>query len=137
MPLLIQSLHQLCFRIAKAKTFHANKPLPARWTDGGMLDIRAALNRIALPPQRFQKRIIGQTSSQCCVNVTADKVTNRTAAALFCVPCSIGRTFSVRLDHGISAFPADLVGDAAQIVEIAFEITPVLFPVHERYASEM
>ena len=82
MPLLIQSLHQLCFRIAKAKTFQADKPLPARWTDGGMLDIRAALDRIAMPPQRFQKRVIGQTSGQRRVNVAANEVAQRIAAAL-------------------------------------------------------
>ena len=96
-----------------------------------MLDIWAALDRIALPPQRFQKRIIGQARSQRCVNVAADKVTDRTTAALFCVPCRIRHTFSIRFDYGATAFPADFVGNAAQIVEIAFEITPVLFAVHE------
>ena len=131
MPLLVQALHQLCFRIAKAKTFHADEPLPARWTNGGMLDIWAALDRIALPPQRFQKCIIGQAPSQRRVNVAADKVTDRTAAALFCVPCSVGSAFPIRFNHGVSALPADLIRNAAQIVEIAFEITPVLFAVHE------
>ena len=131
MPLLVQALHQLCFRIAKAKTFHADEPLPARWTDGGMLDIWAALDRIALPPQRFQKCIIGQAPSQRSVYVTTDKVTDCTAAALLCVPCRIRHTFSMRFDYGVTAFPADFVGNAAQIMEIAFEITPVLFAVHE------
>ena len=136
MPLLVQALHQLCFRIAKAKTFHADEPLPARWTDGGMLDIWAALDRIALPPQRFQKCIIGQAPSQRCVNVAADKVTDRTTAALFCVPCRIRHAFSIRFNHGVSEFPADFIGNAAQIVKVAFEIAAILSAIHERNRIE-
>ena len=131
MPLLIQSLHEIGFCVSISKAVQTNKPLPARWTDGGMLDIRAALDRIAMPPQRFQKRIIGQAPSQRCVYVTTDKVTDCTAAALFCVPCSVGSALPIRFNHGVSALPADLIRNAAQIVEIAFEITPVLFAVHE------
>ena len=131
MPLLIQSLHEVGFCVSISKAVQTNKPLPARWTDGGMLDILAALDRIAMPPQRFQKRVIGQTSGQRRVNVAANEVAQRIAAVLFSVPCRIRRTFPNRFNHGVSAFPADLIRNAAQIVEIAFEITPVLFAVHE------
>ena len=101
-----------------------------------MLALRAALDRIALPPQRFQKRIIGQASGQRRVYVTTDKVTDRIATALFCGPCRIRRAFSIRFDHGVSEFPADFIGNAAQIVKVAFEIAAILSAIHERNGIE-
>ena len=100
------------------------------------MSIWAALDRIALPPQRFQKCIIGQAPSQRCVNVAADKVTDRTTAALFCVPCRIRHAFSIRFNHGVSEFPADFIGNAAQIVKVAFEIAAILSAIHERNGIE-
>ena len=106
MPLLTQPLHKVGFCVSISKTVQTDKPLPARWTDGGMLDIWAALDKIAMPPQRFQKRIIGQASGQRRVNVTTDEVTDGCFAASLSVPLRIMLAFSIGIYDRNAIFPA-------------------------------
>ena len=136
MPLLIQSLHEVGFCVSISKAVQTNKPLPARWTDGGMLDIRAALDRIAMPTQGFQKHIIGQASGQRRIYVMPDEITDGCFSVPFGVPLGIMLALSVGINDRKTVLLTYGVRRIAQIVKVAFEIAAILSAIHERNRIE-
>ena len=70
-----------------------------------MLDIWTALDRIALPPQRFQKCIIGQAFGQRCIYVMPDEITDSRFSISFGVPLGIMLSLSVGINDRKTVLP--------------------------------
>ena len=86
--------------IARAHAVQAQKPFAAGRPDGGMLDIHAVFDGVALPSQGGEEAVISEALRDGGVDVLADKATDRALAALLGVPFRIVLSVSVRLSDG-------------------------------------